>query len=228
MNLEKTIIIALIISSGILFYISAEDKTTESVLVTRAIDGDTLEIEGNVKVRLKGINTPENGEPFYEEAKNFLKELENKTVEIEYSEYDRYGRILAHIKIKKESINKMILQNGLGHLYYYEKDSHYKDLKNAEEFARKNEVGIWKRSKNSHCVELIELDYYDKNEETELLILENSCETLDIKIKDDATHIYAETLQNGIFEKVTQNIWNDDGDSLYVYDDSGMILFHRY
>jgi micrococcal nuclease len=229
MNTKKILIILLIIFSGVLFYISADDNSSkEKVFVIRVIDGDTLEIENKQKVRLLGINTPERNEPYYEEAKDFLKQLENKTVEIESSEVDRYGRLLAHVTFQGNLINKEILANGLGSLYYYDKDKDYQALKNAEGNARSKKLGIWTPSKNANCISLIELDHYDKGDETELLVLENSCETIEVTIKDDATHIYHETLKNGQFEMITQNIWNDNGDSLYIYDNSGMILFHRY
>ena len=42
----------------------------ENVIVERVIDGDTV-IINNESVRLLGINSPERGEFYYEEAKNF-------------------------------------------------------------------------------------------------------------------------------------------------------------
>ena len=50
----------------------------ESVFVTRVIDGDTIETE-NSTIRLLGINTPERGKEYYGEAKDFLKQIENKS-----------------------------------------------------------------------------------------------------------------------------------------------------
>jgi len=47
---------------------------TQGIMVTRVIDGDTIEINTGERVRLIGINTPEVGEDCYEEAK---EELEN-------------------------------------------------------------------------------------------------------------------------------------------------------
>ena len=41
-------------------------------LVKRAIDGDTIELEDSTRVRLLGINSPEEGECYYKESKNFL------------------------------------------------------------------------------------------------------------------------------------------------------------
>ena len=44
-------------------------------IVTRVIDGDTIEINNSYKIRLSGINTPEIGECYYQEAKEFLSKL---------------------------------------------------------------------------------------------------------------------------------------------------------
>ena len=46
-----------------------------SAIVSRIIDGDTIELQNGERVRLLGINTPEKGQPYYEEATNRLKEL---------------------------------------------------------------------------------------------------------------------------------------------------------
>jgi len=46
-----------------------------SAIVPRIIDGDTIELQNGERVRLLGINTPEKGQPYYEEATNRLQEL---------------------------------------------------------------------------------------------------------------------------------------------------------
>ena len=46
-----------------------------SAIVSKVIDGDTIKLQNGERVRLLGINTPEMGQPYYEEATNRLKEL---------------------------------------------------------------------------------------------------------------------------------------------------------
>jgi len=48
------------------------NQETPKFKVERVIDGDTFKGE-NETIRMLGINTPETGEKYYEEAKNFLK-----------------------------------------------------------------------------------------------------------------------------------------------------------
>ncbi|MBU2576498.1 MAG: thermonuclease family protein [Nanoarchaeota archaeon] len=229
MELKHLIIVILMISSGIFYYHITGYVVfeTSGEIVARVIDGDTFELVNGQKVRLKGINTPEKSWPFSEEAEEFVRELvENKSVEIENYGFDKYGRILAHVFIDGRNLNREILENGFGTLYYYEEDSHYKELKRAEEFARLNEIGLWKKSSNADCLGIVEF----KTDEPEKLVLENDCDwSLEIMYKDDATHIYeVEISANSIYTEEFSHIWNTEGDSIYVYDSEGLLIFYRY
>jgi hypothetical protein len=132
---------------------------------------------------------------------------------------------LGYLFLEDENINLEILGRGFGTLYYYKKDKYFDEMKRAEEFAKINGLGIWKKSENNKCISLVSLKYT----EPEKLILENSCDfNLEVFIKDDATHIYEEVFYPGIFEMETSHIWNDNGDSVYVYDKEGLLEFYRY
>lgn len=228
MQIKSIFLLILFILSGIFYYnFTDADPVITSVNVERIIDGDTIEIEGAVKVRLKGINTPEKGMMGSEKAVEFLTEsvLDREVELISFGE-DKYGRILGFLFLENKNINKEILEKGFASLYYYERDEFYKDMFSAEEFARLNKLGIWEESTDISCLELVEL----KTSEPEKLILKNDCnKDLEILIKDDATHIYREKISsNSIFEKSFSHIWNDAGDSLYVFDDKGLLIFYRY
>jgi endonuclease YncB( thermonuclease family) len=237
MKRSDVIIFLLFILSGFFFYfytgnISGNTVLDREVNITLAVDGDTLQtIDGN-KIRLLGINTPEKGMYFYQEAKDFTKKIvENKTVLLKSSESDKYGRELGYVFVGNELLNEKIVENGFAHLYYYGTDKFYDQIVLAEKNAREKEVGIWKHSKNYGCVKLVELVYLDLTEkDKEKLSLKNDCDiSLNLTIKDDATHIYKEKIPaNGIFEKETQNIWNDNGDSVYIWDSDGLVFFYRY
>ncbi|MEA3248591.1 MAG: thermonuclease family protein [Nanoarchaeota archaeon] len=233
MKLKRIFLVVLFVSSCIFYYqLTEETIITTNTIVARVIDGDTLELTNGQKVRLKGINTLEKSMPFNQEATEFVKQLvENKSISVENHGIDKYGRTLAYISIKEKNINEEILKEGLGTLYYYEKDDHYEELKQAEEFARLNNKGLWKKSPNANCLKLIQLKYQEEPtrcSDDELLVLENLCDEMRIIIKDDATHIYKETIPQGIFTKKFSCIWNDAGDSLYVYDEKGLLIFYRY
>ena len=228
MNYKIIILAIFFVVSGTFYYqITGATIITETVQIGRVIDGDTLETTSGQKIRLLGINTPESSMPFFEEATDFLKNLaESNSIQIESHGTGKYGRTLAYVFINDKNINKELLLNGLDTLYYYEHDDHYSELKKAEEFARLNQKGLWKKSPNSNCLELIKL----KTDEPEQLVLKNNCNTeLNIIFKDDATHIYRETINsNSVFTKTFSHIWNDAGDSIYIRDDKGLLIFYRY
>jgi len=138
------------------------------------VDGDTLIINGN-STRLLGINTPERGEKYYNEAKNFLSELVlNKTVKLEYIEdrYDLYKRTLAYIILDDKNINSEIVRSGFANLYIYNSDKYTGELKRAWQECIENNKYLCEKSNNecAKCIELKELDV-----KTQTLVLYNNC-----------------------------------------------------
>ncbi len=222
------LVLLVILSSGFLYWewTGLSGESVGNVYVSRVVDGDTLELEEGLKVRLKGINTPERSMILHEGAKAFLSSLVlERRVMLESFGGDKYGRVLGYVSLDGLLVNEEILRQGFGSLYYYEKDSYYRRMVRAEEFGRGNELGIWKRSDNFGCVDLIEF----KTDEPEKIVLRNGCgEVMDVVIKDDATHIYREVLEEGLWSMEFSHIWNTDGDSLYIWDEEGLVLFERY
>jgi endonuclease YncB( thermonuclease family) len=224
--------------TGTIYYYTVDNFSTTGnsikkieVLVIRAIDGDTLEIEGGERVRLLGINTPEKKEFYANEAINFTKQLENKTILLEIFDTDKYGRELGYIFLNNKLFNEEILKNGYAHFYSYEEDKYSNQLKKAESSAREKELGIWKKSENFGCLTLLELKFEeDGNRCTnkEKLTLQNTCNTLNVSIKDDATHIEHVLIKSGLYEKNYSCTWNDAGDTLFIWDKTGLLVFERY
>ncbi|MFH0712080.1 MAG: thermonuclease family protein [archaeon] len=241
MNKKSLIILILFFTSAIFYYHITDPTQTQTFQITRVIDGDTIETSTNIQIRLLGINTPEKSQPFYTEATNFLsQQIQNKSVKTKIYGTDKYGRTLAYIflddkepaptykKLKsvRVNINEQILKQGLATLYYYEKDNYYEKLKQAEEFARLNQKALWQKSPDANCIEIIKF----QTDEPEILILQNTCDKiLNITFKDDANHIYNEILNpKSQLTKTTSHIWNDDGDTIYIRDEKGLLIFQRY
>ncbi len=228
MSIKSIIFTILFLTSFIFYYQITEPES--NITTAKAIhitDGDTLKTNNSLTLRLIGINTPEKNQPFYQEAKTYLSnQAANKTIKIESKGPDKYSRTLAYIFLENQNINAKILSKGLATLCYYDKDNHYEELKQAEEFARNNSLGIWKPSLNAHCIKITSFQYT----EPEHLHLQNSCNfPINLTYKDDATHTYKAVIKpNEIYKKTFSHIWNTDGDSIYIYDDNGLILFHRY
>lgn len=131
----------------------------DQVLVSRVIDGDTIEISTGQKVRYIGINTPETVHPekpvqcFGKEASVRNKELiEGKLVHLEkdISETDKYGRLLRYVYLKENEsaptifINDYLIRQGYAHSSSYPPDIKYQDqFRQAEADARDNNRGLW-------------------------------------------------------------------------------------
>lgn len=125
----------------------------QKALVTRVIDGDTIEIQGGVRVRYIGIDTPETVDPrkpvqcFGEEAAEKNRELVlGKEIELEkdISETDKYGRLLRYVYIDNLFINDFLVRQGFARASSYPPDVKYQDqLRQAGEEAKENNKGLW-------------------------------------------------------------------------------------
>jgi micrococcal nuclease len=130
---------------------SAETRTTATVI--RVVDGDTIVIDGNRKLRYIGMNTPETVDPrrpvqcFGKKASERNKELvEGQTVTLEkdISETDKYGRLLRYVYLDGVMINKQLVTEGYAVASAYPPDvKHQTELKQAETEARNNNLGLW-------------------------------------------------------------------------------------
>lgn len=119
-----------------------------SLRVERVIDGDTFVLVNGDKVRMIGINTPEKGDYFYDEATEQLKEfIKGKTVTLISdpfsSDKDRYGRLLRFVFINGTDINLKMIESGFAEYYDKFKFSKEKEYAKAELIAVKAKIGLW-------------------------------------------------------------------------------------
>lgn len=128
--------------------------------VIKVIDGDTvsINISGEKKtLRLIGVDTPETVHPnkpvecFGIEASNYTKELlSDEIISIEYDssqgEVDKYGRTLVYIILPDgRNFNEVLIKEGYAYEYTYDNSYKYqKEFKDAEIYAKENELGLWK------------------------------------------------------------------------------------
>lgn len=110
-------------------------------------DGDTLKLlsEGRkqIKVRLEGIDAPEIGQSFGNNAKQALSELVfGKTVRLVVSTTDDYGRQIAQVYAGDVWVNLAMVEKGMAWQYtLYSRDP---GLRQAEARARAERAGLWK------------------------------------------------------------------------------------
>lgn len=133
----------------LLLFLSACSSSSigEPHIVHAIIDGDTLDIEQG-RVRLSGINSPETGECYYEEAKNKLEELtlyQEVFLEEDITPYDKYGRMLRYIYTNRSFVNAELVKGGYARVYdkYNETTKYYLKLKELEKKAQEEQRGLW-------------------------------------------------------------------------------------
>lgn len=118
------------------------EVAADEVLCERVLDGDTFK-SGETRVRLWGIDAPEKGQPYADEARARLKELiEGKAVRLEWKDKDQHAREVAIVYAGSTNINLQMVKDGLAwHYEYFAPDA--EDLAAAEKAARKKRKGLW-------------------------------------------------------------------------------------
>lgn len=120
--------------------------------VTKTIDGDTFDLNNNERVRMSGINTPETGECYYQEAKDKLAELilhKEIYLEKDRSDKDKYGRSLRYVYLNESAdeifVNSILVEEGYARVYdkYKSDTKRYSELKKVEEKSKENNLGVW-------------------------------------------------------------------------------------
>ncbi|MBI2463341.1 S-layer homology domain-containing protein [Candidatus Peregrinibacteria bacterium] len=126
----------------------------ERGIVARVIDGDTVELENEERVRLIGIDTPElSGSDCYAtESKEYLEGLiVGKEVRLEKDsqndDKDKYDRLLRYVYIGDREaeilVNKKMLEDGYAYYYDSYKFEKMAEFENAEKAARDAGKALW-------------------------------------------------------------------------------------
>lgn len=112
--------------------------------VVRVIDGDTFDLEGEVRVRLAGAEAPEYPEGCLgTKAKERLEELVlGKEVRVEVIEEDNFGRQIGFVK-DGVFADKVLVEEGLARAASGENPNFGAALLAAEDSARQAKRGIW-------------------------------------------------------------------------------------
>jgi micrococcal nuclease len=141
----------------------------ERALVTRVVDGDTIEVRvldrsagpgaGRARVgraydvRFIGIDTPESVKPgaplecFGKEAAAATEALlagRRVTLVKDSEEADRYGRLLRYVYLGEEMVDARLVANGYASAYAYPPNVRHADLfVQLQREARENDRGLW-------------------------------------------------------------------------------------
>lgn len=151
-----------------LLLVSCSNKPT---LIATVIDGDTVLTSHGERIRLVQIDAPElaSGECYAEESKKALAEILKpymssshttqiglKTLEKDIGvklekdssldSIDRYGRQLVYLYTGNMNVNLELVRIGAAAPYFYQgtKGEFADEFESAADFARENQLGIWK------------------------------------------------------------------------------------
>lgn len=115
----------------------------------KVIDGDTIELPTGQRLRYIGIDTPEIGEPFAQEAKQFNQALlkgNSITISFDKENTDKYGRLLGYCFIGETFINAELVKEGLAVTYNKPPNVKYAALLNGlQNQAKKEKKGLWRK-----------------------------------------------------------------------------------
>ncbi len=123
--------------------------TERHFFVEYVIDGDTVVIDTGERVRYIGMDTPEAGEPFYEEARERNRALVGgKKVRLVFCDAerrDKYGRLLAWVYSDGVFVNKRLVEEGLARKFPVPPCGRFRygEFKKAEDLARARKLGLW-------------------------------------------------------------------------------------
>lgn len=248
MNKYKSIIFSLILTLIIFFNIffikTISNPPFEEVHVLRAIDGDTLELSDGRKIRLVNVNSPEKSFSYSGLSFNFLNNFSNSNILIQVTGIDKYSRYLAKAyNLNGEYINLKLVANGFASKFLVD-EKELEDFSIAERNAVDFSKGIWNKSEYYGCI-ITEINPY-----SEKIIIENICSYLSLNgayIKDESRKIfiipnniilenkfqihsgYGKNNRTDLYWRSEANIWNDDRDTLYFFEENDLLLhFHDY
>jgi len=121
----------------ILFFISCKFHG----VCKRVIDGDTIVMDDNRRIRLAEIDAVEISQPYGPESKYFLSSLIlNKDITVYTHGKDRYGRTIGEIYYNDEWINEKMVTSGFAVVYRRFGSA---KLYNEELQAKDKKIGIW-------------------------------------------------------------------------------------
>ncbi len=145
MKLKKltTAALILLVPAGLASIIYFTQKNQAGDTVIEIIDGDTFKIQNKQTIRLASIDAPDLDRCLGRESKEALSKLIFKKKVILLEPYaDRYGRIIALVISNGQIINEVMVRNGYA-VDTYDNFSAKKALQEANDYARKNNLGIF-------------------------------------------------------------------------------------
>jgi micrococcal nuclease len=127
---------------------AADAQPPATCKVVYVLDGDTINCEGGVTVRLLLVDVPDHGD-FGEEARAYVVGLAPKGAEVglefDVTPRDSQGRWLAYAFLADGTmLNRRLVEKGFAYVEFSSKNqARLKELRAAEQTARGQSLGLW-------------------------------------------------------------------------------------
>ncbi|MDN5847795.1 MAG: thermonuclease family protein, partial [Candidatus Nitrosocosmicus sp.] len=112
--------------------------------ISKVVDGDTVDVDGEIRIRLSLVNTPEQGEQGYQEAKDFVNSDCGVGTKVLVDEDDgqkagSYGRMIGFVYCGDEKLllNQRLIENGYAQIF--------------EEYCERSEFSILNWAQSNGC-----------------------------------------------------------------------------
>ncbi len=176
-------------------------------------------------------------------------------LESDFEDTDQYDRLLRYAFVDSTFVNVQLVKEGLATVYMEDGLTYAEELLEAEYYAQLQDVGLWEKDLTyTDYIYLIELHYDaagndNDNLNDEYLILGNKgdapIDMTEWTITDEANHRYTfplfildpeemVLLYSGLGQNTEESlywgnqgaIWNNDGDTLYLRNAGGELIFY--
>ena len=109
----------------------------------RVLDGDTLLLTDGTTVQIWGIDAPEKGQPYADQARSYLNQLtKGRKLTIEVKDTDQYGRVVGEVKAEGKDVAYLMVRTGMAwHDEYNAPEA--ESLNKSMYGARKARRGLW-------------------------------------------------------------------------------------
>ncbi len=143
------------VTCAFLAFLAASPSVNAEIIAGRVVaiaDGDTITVldatKTQHKIRLSGIDAPENAQTFGERSKKSLSSLVfNQAVIVETTKRDHYGRSVGTVLVEGVDVNLEQIKRGMAwHYKAYVREQPYTDrltYAEAEEAAQRARLGLW-------------------------------------------------------------------------------------
>lgn len=137
--------------AAIPFLLLATTCAADDYVLTKVIDGDTVElngINGNIKLRLGDIDAPERNQAYGKKSRRALIKLckgNDIHVNATIQGTDKYNRYLGKLQCNNIDASMYLAEHGFA--WHNEKYSNDAIIQNAALIAREKRIGLWKNKK---------------------------------------------------------------------------------